>query len=1031
MALLLVTSVFALILLWVSWSYLRRRDPLLRDVMWMFASVAMLFFLGLIRVFAGAPSRSVMAVAIALLLAKPLFTLRLVSRVRPMPSWWWPATLVAWLLSVVPVLVSSAGPLPRRQVWPAVIVFFAVETTAAWLLGVEARRRGGAARARLWSAAAGTGLFGAALLISAGGRAVAVEARVLVVASGLLYLLAFVPPRWLRRLWSQGAAYAVTRRLLGAPANEPAARTWQSYCESAAEAVGADAVAVLMPASAETVRVAGCAGVRLYDVECTGAGLDELLAVQGTIDALAGWTHPPVVAVMFAQASDLRFVTVAPVGASDGGGALLLLSRHRSLFAEDDVAMFTELAVQAAALAGRAQALAERERLAVIVESSHDAIIGKTLDAVITSWNAGAEQLYGYHRDEVVGRHASILFPPGQEETEAQLMDRIARGERIDQYRVKRRRKDGVVITVSLTLSPITGGDGQTAGLASISRDISERQRAEAMFEGLLQAAPDAIIGAARDGTIRLINAQAERLFGYQRDELLGQSVDILVPRRLRGGHQQHRDGYFTHPRTRPMGAGAALAAVRKDGTEFPAEISLSAMNTGQGMIVTTAIRDVTGRLIAQAERERLIAQAERDAGERRLQHARRLESLGQLAGGVAHDFNNILAVISNYAEMISETLGSPVPDPEDLADARKDLSQISRAAERATRLTKQLLAFGRRDITQAEVLGLNHVIDDVEPMLRRTIGEHIHLITNLDGQLWPVYADAGQIEQVLVNLVVNARDAMAGGGTLSIDTTNAELGDDDATDSPLKPGRYVRIRVSDTGTGMPPEVLERAFEPFYTTRPQGSGTGLGLATVYGIATAAGGDVHLYSESGIGTTVTVILPAEDASTDTPAPDANVITEPATGAPPDETILMVEDEDDLRLITSRILTRAGYHVLAASGGAQAVHLAQTHPGPIHLLLTDVIMPKMTGNEVAARIRTIRPEIPVLYMSGYAQPVLTENGTLPDGVIIIEKPFTSHELLERVHNHLQHPHNVTTNEHRQISPASAPKQPSPTG
>jgi two-component system cell cycle sensor histidine kinase/response regulator CckA len=356
----------------------------------------------------------------------------------------------------------------------------------------------------------------------------------------------------------------------------------------------------------------------------------------------------------------------------------------------------------------------------------------------------------------------------------------------------------------------------------------------------------------------------------------------------------------------------------------------------------------------------------------------------------------------------------------------------VRTAAERATGLTRQLLTFTRQDRVRPEVLDINASITEAHAMLARTIGEHIHLLARPSPRPLTVFADAGHIQQILINLAVNARDAMPDGGTLVIEARETAL-DDDHVDLQPAPaaGRYVVIVVSDTGVGMCPEVAARIFEPFYTTKAKGQGTGLGLATVYGIATAAGGDVHLYSESGIGTTVTVILPAEDASTDTPAPDANVITEPATGAPPDETILMVEDEDDLRLITSRILTRAGYHVLAASGGAQAVHLAQTHPGPIHLLLTDVIMPKMTGNEVAARIRTIRPEIPVLYMSGYAQPVLTENGTLPDGVIIIEKPFTSHELLERVHNHLQHPHNVTTNEHRQISPASAPKQPSPTG
>jgi PAS domain S-box-containing protein len=579
-------------------------------------------------------------------------------------------------------------------------------------------------------------------------------------------------------------------------------------------------------------------------------------------------------------------------------------------------------------------------------------------------------------------------------------MTRIVAGERIDQHEVQRRRRDGTITTVALTLSPITDPSGQVVGVASISRDISARRRAETMFRGLLEAAPDAIIGVTRDGTITLINAQAERLFGYDRHELLGRCVDILVPERLRAQHPRLRERYFAQPRTRPMGAGAALSATRKDGSEFPAEISLSALETDEGTIVSVAVRDVTERMQVQAERERLIAQAERDAAERRLQHARRLESLGQLAGGVAHDFNNILGVIANYSELLIDVLAT-TPTDDDLAAARADLGQISRATERAARLTKQLLAFGRREITQAEVLNLNHIIGDVENMLRRTLGEHIHLVTRLDPDLSPIFADPGQLEQILLNLAVNARDAMPTGGTLSIDTTNTQLDVDDVAGRQLAPGAYVRLRISDTGTGMPPGVAERAFEPFYTTKPAGAGTGLGLATVYGIATGVGGDVHLYSEPDIGTTVTILLPATRNTNTSPA-TAALGANPAavTTTAPNHTILIVEDEPALREVTSRILARAGYQVLTATDGVHAIQLARTHPGPIHLLLTDVIMPDMMGNEVAMRVQNQRPDLAVLYMSGYAQPVLTDNGTLPPGVNIIEKPFTRHDLLQRI-------------------------------
>jgi PAS domain S-box-containing protein len=863
----------------------------------------------------------------------------------------------------------------------------------------------------LWCAAVGTGLFGLVLPLVGAGPAMVVESRVVAVISAVMYMLAFTPPQWLRRMWSWGAAYSLMRGLLAAPADEPAQQTWQRYSRRAREVLGADDVVVLLPAEHGRVQVVAQTGLPHDGHGYVDADVDAILAAATTVDAGSDRPGIPRIAVDLARGGDAGFVTAAPLAMGGRRGALVLLNRRRTLFADDDVALFGELAAQAAALAERADVLGERQRLAEIVESSHDAIVGKTLDGVITSWNAGAERVYGYTAAEMVGKHASILFPADQHDVEAQLMDRIADGERIEQYQVQRRRKDGAVITVSLTLSPLTGPDGQAVGAASISRDISERQRAEAMFRGLLEAAPDGIVGVTHDGRIALLNAQAERLFGYHRDELLGQSVDILVPERIRSAHPGHRGHYFGNPKARPMGQGMALAAVRKDGTEFPAEISLSALETDQGTIVSAAIRDVTERLEAQAVRERLAAQAERDAAERRMQHTRRLESLGQLAGGVAHDFNNILAVIANYAELITDSLDTPDPSAQDIADARTDLAQISRAAERATRLTKQLLAFGRRDVTQAEVLSLDHVIGDVEQMLRRTLGEHIHLITQLDRDLWPVWADPSQIEQILVNLAVNARDAMPTGGTLSIDTANIELEDDDVAGSPLTPGRYVRLRVSDTGGGMPADVVERAFEPFYTTKPQGAGTGLGLATVYGIATAAGGSIRLYSEPGIGTTVTIVLPVTDAAVATPAVARETETGPpaSSGSGEQATILLVEDEDALRDATARILTRAGYQVLAADGGVQALHIARTSPDPIDLLLTDVIMPEMLGNEVARQVQVIRPEIPVLYMSGYAQPVLAAQGTLQAGITMVEKPFTSRDLLDRVHAVL---HRATT-------------------
>ncbi len=378
----------------------------------------------------------------------------------------------------------------------------------------------------------------------------------------------------------------------------------------------------------------------------------------------------------------------------------------------------------------RRRAAEAQAQLASIVRSSHDAIIGETLDGVITTWNPGAERLYGYNAEEMVGASMEALIPPGRRAEEAENLARIARGERIEQYQSERVRKDGNVVSVSLSASPIADASGQIIGAARMSRDISDRQRAEARFRGLLEAAPDAVVGVDAQGNIALVNAQAERLFGYGRKELEGQRVEILVPEAARAIHPSRRSGYFADPTPRPMGAGIQLAGRRKDGTEFPAEISLSALETEEGLLVSAAVRDVTERIEAQAERERLKAQAERERLEGQLHQSQRLESLGQLAGGVAHDFNNLLGAIMNYASFVGEEVAAVVArEPShDWPAVERDVGQIQRAAERAAQLTHQLLAFARREVVRPQVLVVNDVVGEVEQLLRRTIGEHVEL---------------------------------------------------------------------------------------------------------------------------------------------------------------------------------------------------------------------------------------------------------------------------------------------------------------
>jgi PAS domain S-box-containing protein len=517
---------------------------------------------------------------------------------------------------------------------------------------------------------------------------------------------------------------------------------------------------------------------------------------------------------------------------------------------------------------------------------------------------------------------------------------------------------------------------------------------AEYCAAGLLDAAPDAIVCTDRAGRVALVNTRAEEMFGYRRAELVGQPLEILVPEAARAVHRELRAEYAASPRPRPMGT-MALAGRRRDGSTFPAEISLSAIQTDEGMVVTAAVRDVTDRLTAQAERERLRIEAERARLERDLHQTLRMESLGELAGGVAHDFNNMLSVISSYATFVAEGVANHVTG-EAGQTILGDIEQVQAAASRAAGLTRQLLAFARREVVQPRVVDLNAVVGGARTLLGRTLGGNVELVCVLDNGLDHVVADPGQIEQVLVNLAVNARDAMPGGGTLVFETANLDVDEVYAsTRANLSPGRYAALKVSDSGTGMTPEVTERAFEPFFTTKPRGAGSGLGLATVYGIVTQAGGSARIYSEPGRGTTVVVLLPVTSESV-RDADGRQDAPEPGGG----ETVLVVEDEAALREVARRILERHGYQVLVAANGREAIEAVTACGTHIDALVTDVVMPGMQGQEVAERVSELQPDIRVLYMSGYAQGLMGVEGVLRPGLNFIEKPFTEAALLASV-------------------------------
>jgi hypothetical protein len=566
---------------------------------------------------------------------------------------------------------------------------------------------------------------------------------------------------------------------------------------------------------------------------------------------------------------------------------------------------------------------------------------------------------------------------------------------------------------LALSVRGVSDGTGQQAipisgppEIADLSRDVelmrarlvaalAERERAEESLQSLFEMAPDAMFGVTQGGSIVMANAAACRMYGYPSHELVGRDVTTLAPEDQRADVWTDAERYFTDEQSRARWRTSTVCGLRADGTTFPTEIRLSRLTAENRTLVIVAVRDITERVAMEAERERLRIAADQERLQSRLQRSERLESLGQLVGGVAHDFNNLLGIISGYAEFAVEQLETFAAQDERLQPVLEDIGQVQAAAQQAIRVTRQLLTFARSKPASREVLDLNEVVRSSGELLRGSLGGRVELVVTADDGLWPVEADRGQLEQVLVNLAVNARDAMPDGGRLSITTANAEVDAEYAGQRPgLKPGRYCRLAVADTGTGMDAATIERVFEPFFSTKPRGRGTGLGLATVYGIVSGMGGIVDVNSQLGFGTTMNVLLPvAAKAVAAVPAPSPPA--EEARGH--GEVILLVEDEQSMRTMAARILSRNGYLVREAADGAAAIRLAGDPAERFDLLVTDMVMPGMLGDEVADRVRAVRPGLPAVFVTGSAQQV---PDAIAPGIDVVQKPFTEAVLLTRV-------------------------------
>ena len=604
-------------------------------------------------------------------------------------------------------------------------------------------------------------------------------------------------------------------------------------------------------------------------------------------------------------------------------------------------------------------------------------------------------------REEILGQGIFDVFPDNPEDPEATgvlnlrsslervLQYKVADTMAVQKYDIRKPDTDGGGFEErywSPFNSPVLGPDGEVTyiihSVADVTeivrlkqqgfdqRNLIEELRTEERFRKAFNANPEPItIVTVSDGRYIDVNESFLRVTGYRREEVIGRTSLEL--------------GFWNRPGDRAK----LIETLHRQGSVRDLEISFRTKSGEQRTGLDSAeIIEVAGQRCIFAIFKDIT---EHKILERQLRQAAKMEAIGQLSGGIAHDFNNLLGVIIGYCEVLEDQL----PPNNSL---RKDCAQIKKAGERAASLTRQLLAFSRQQVLEPIILDLNATVLEMEMMLRRLIGEDIDLMTSLDSSLGSVKADRGQIEQVIMNLVVNARDAMPQGGRITIETANFDLDEDyDRRHSQQGPGPYVLLSVSDTGIGMDPETQARIFDPFFTTKELGKGTGLGLATVYGVVRQSGGHIWVYSEVGHGTTFKIYLPKVDKAAC--AENRSVgVTKDLRGA---ETILLVEDEEPLRVLTRRFLVESGYTVLEAEHPNKAIQIAQQHGGPIDLLLTDVVMPGMNGRMLVERLLQNWPHLKVLYMSGYSG--FTHRDLLDSEANFLAKPFTRQSLVRKLH------------------------------
>jgi PAS domain S-box-containing protein len=592
------------------------------------------------------------------------------------------------------------------------------------------------------------------------------------------------------------------------------------------------------------------------------------------------------------------------------------------------------------------------------VESSPSGMIMAKPDGSIVMANAEAVRMFGYSREEMLALSIDALVPDNVRPNHANLRAAFMKDPRARRMGENRelsgRRKDGSLFPVEVGLNPIRTADGMLVLSAIV--DVTTRKAADEKFRLAVESSPNGMIMADADGSIVLANAEAGRMFGYTREEMLSLNVDALVPSRVRPGHAGLRAGFLKNPRARRMGEGRDLSAVRKDGSEFPVEVGLTPIDSAQGMMVMIAVVDLSaGKLLTE-----------------QLQQAQKMEAVGLLAGGVAHDFNNLLTVFFAYSGMLLEVL------PKD-EQPYQWVREIQHASERARDLTTHLLTLSSRRKIQPAKTDLCAAVFEMQKMLRRLLPSSLELEVITDPRPCWVFVDVSQMGQVVLNLAVNARDAMPDGGRISIAVKRRTR---DGLDT-------VELTVADTGVGMSPETIAHIFEPFFTTKEPGRGTGLGLAICYGIVSQAGGKISVQSTLGKGSAFTISLPRVAAPEEEKA--AGSWADSAASTTGTETILVVDDSRQVLEAARQILVSAGYTVHTANNGDEALRTLKAKEGSFALVLSDIVMPQMSGRELLERVVVLWPQLPVVLMTGYADPRVVTDASALAAAALIEKPF----------------------------------------